>query len=195
MNRFTKGESLEILAKNQLNTPVFAILRPPYSVDELVGSLGMFPGNVSVRTWQKGKLVCPFFPNRSPEEVMTIVRDLMEEGQVDEIILSEGIDPANSERCGRISHLVTDYYNETYAVIEYFEGPGTVRDLDTKSGTEKKMVEIPKWNFNAPELWMVYFMSKARPFFHKYPGSTLEWSYYPYAIGRKQDNLIFWEVL
>jgi hypothetical protein len=189
----TKGDSLDVLKQNGLNTPIYRVFRTPFNREKMISSTHDFPGNISVRTWAKGKVECPFYPNQSFTTIPSIL-DYLFESDLDEIIFSQGIDPSKSERCGRVSHLM-DYKTDNFACLEYFEGPGTVRDLDKKDPAERFSEIIPYWGWKCPDLWKLYLMSKCRPFFGSYPLSTLEWSLYNDRVGRLKDTLIFWEVL
>jgi hypothetical protein len=196
MQGLSKGESLELLRSYGMNTPQFRVFKKPFNREEMIRGSFEFPGNISVRTWRAGKIMCPFFPNRFGGDVPNIIDDLFSlHPDLDEIIFSEGINPQDSLKCGRLSHIEIPG-DDAYAVIEYFEGPGTVRELDNKVNEKVKRMTVGKYNQPTNgDAWISDLIRKCRMIFHVYPRATLEWSIYPTKIGTKKDNLIWWEIL
>lgn len=197
MRKFTKGESLDILRANNMNTPIYRVFKYPFNREMMISAIADFPDKISIRTYRTNEVECPFFPNKSKSEIADILDSLFEDQEekpLDEIILSQGIDPEFSWVCGRISHL-DSLVTEDYAYLEYFSGKGTVRDLDKKPSSDTTTKAIPRWGFKSSLPWELHLINKCRIFFQSYPWTTLEWSIYPYGVGEKQENLIFWEVL
>lgn len=195
MKGLSKGDSLDLLRNYGMNTPIFRVFKKPFNREEMILTAFEFPGNISVRTWNEGKIMCPFFPNQLQNDIPRIIDGIFANYQVEEIIFSEGIDPHNSLKCGKVTHLRNLGY-EAYAAVEYFEGPGTVRELDNKPNGEVNRIKVSKYNQpNNENEWISDLVRKCRILFQAYPGTTVEWSIYSTDIGTKRDKLIFWEVV
>lgn len=87
--------------------------------------------------------------------------------------------------------------NEETYFIEYFYGPGTPRDIESKGPAELKIynrtVGQPSEGEPPPEqiLKMAFNARKFKALENK--AYILEFSLYPYPIGRNQSNTICWE--
>ncbi len=106
-------------------------------------------------------------------------------------LCNEAINLQDSICAGNI--LVLDERNY---FVEYFNGPGTPRDIESKGADELK---IYTRNFGAPTQGtpppeivrqMAFKASKYRPVKGPY---ILEFSLYPYPIGRSRSTMIIWE--
>ena len=106
-------------------------------------------------------------------------------------LCNEAIDLGDSICAGNI--LVHD--EQTY-FIEYFYGPGTPRDIEKKGPDElktySKTIGEPATGERPPDdvLRMVLSARKFNPINKAY---IIEFSLYPYPVGRNQTNLICWE--
>ena len=188
----SKGDSLNRLYQSGMNTPRFVVSRKPFNREDMIFRLIDFDGKISIRTWRKDGLVCPFFPNRPKSEVPDILDELFSMENLDEIILAEGINPEESLACGRASHMDDDSI-----ILEFFRGSGTVRDLDKKNLDEVTCLVVSRHKalILGEDDWIRLLLKQCREFYKFEPGTTLEWSYYKGRIGWKKENLIFWEAL
>ena len=79
--------------------------------------------------------------------------------------------------------------------VEYFHGPGTPRDIESKGADELKVYNrsfgSPSQGSPPPEIVrkMAYQASKFKPVSGPY---ILEFSLYPYPIGRNQTEIVIW---
>lgn len=190
MRGMSKSGTLDLLESHGMNTVERVVLKKPFVANQLINQLIKFPHDmVSIRSWKSGQVLCPFYPNRPITQLLQIVNDEWDKlKKMDEIIFAQGINPDQSHMAGKVMD------NETEIHIEYFNGPGTVRKLDTitplvKSFPKKGVLLTKPFKDWAP----LYIAAKA--FFCSYPHSIIEWSYYPYKIGKLQENYIYWEVI
>jgi hypothetical protein len=188
----SKGQSIILLQSNGLNTPQCRVFNKPFDWDDMYHAVDGFDERVSIRTWRKGDFNCPFFPNLTKPEAKVMVKEIYHtSGELlDEIIMSEGINPQESMRCGRIMDMSLQ---GSRAFIEYFEGPGTVRELDSLHPNKVFREQIN--GTQETPMWMSTLIRRCYPMFKQFPGCTLEWSHYNQPIGRLQERFIFWEVL
>jgi len=186
----SKADTLDLLEAHGMNTVDRIVLRKPFTAETLIRKFMTSPHSViSLRSWKKGKHLCPFYPNQTQDQLLQIMnRDWDKLKGMDEIILSEGIDPEESQMAGKILDTEKEY------LIEYFKGPGTVRKLDTITPMSQRFSKrgkiLPRESYEWLSLLVV-----AKAFFRAYPGTIIEWSRYPYKVGKKKENFIYWEVL
>jgi len=115
-----------------------------------------------------------------------------EEKTVFYTLCNEAINLADSTCAGNILVL-----NEQAVWVEYFYGPGTPRDIETKGPDELKTygktMGQPAEGEKPPDevLRMVLNARKFKALENK--AYILEFSLYPYPIGRNQTNIICWE--
>jgi len=194
MTGMSKADTLDLLEAHGMNTVDRIVVRKPFKAEQLIVKFMTSPHNViSLRSWKKGKHLCPFYPNQTQDQLLQIMNKDWDKLKVmDEIILSEGIDPEKSQMAGKILDTGNEY------LVEYFKGPGTVRKLDTITPLTKRLprkltlgVDAVKDDF---KIWAPLYIA-AKAFFRAYPGTILEWSKYPNKIGKKKENFIFWEVI
>jgi hypothetical protein len=190
MRGMSKADTLDLLEVHGMNTVDRVVLKKPFKPKTLLESITTITHpKISMRTWERGRVLCPFYPNQSADDLIQVVgRDWPKIKLVDGIILSEGINPDDSKMAGKIMD------GETDLIVEYFEGPGTVRKLDTITPLTKRFPKkgvILTTPFND---WASLYVA-AKAFFRSYPSTIIEWSYYPYKVGKKQENYIYWEVL
>jgi len=194
------GSILKLMSLN-LNTPDIIVL----SSREEIYNIMKFKFNgwerVSIRTDNKeGKEVykkwdLPFFPNKLPGEASRILGiellPLIDE-KID-IIVAKGINPGDALMSGK-------YMRGDAEVVEYIIGPSTVRDVDKG---------IPNsWDFYGERmphdlLHLQLPISFQYSLFHAIEQTDrgfrspyiLEFSVYPYGVGKLDKPLIFWEVI
>ncbi len=190
MNGMSKADTLNLLDSHGLNTVDRIVVKKPFRAETLIGRLVNFPYEViSLRSWKEKMHLCPFYPNRPTGEILQIINDEWSKLKgMDEIIISQGINPEDSVMAGKIM----DWDNEY--VVEYFKGPGTVRKLDTITPLTERFPKRGMILSQVNKGWAPLYIA-AKAFFRAYPGTIIEWSYYPYKIGKKNENWIYWEVL
>jgi len=141
---------------------------------------------VSIRTENVNHgCLCPHHPNITQGKADAIIRDLVKRPGY-EILIFEGIDPND---CLRRGNIVVPKDLQKGIIVEYSEGPGTVRDLNR---SDFKVLEIP---------WMAVIPDEVRPIVLTYAthrdklvGRILEWSIYRNPVGKLKRNEIFWEI-
>ena len=195
MDKISKGETLALLQANSLNTPVYHVFVAPFDWAKIDRMIDIFEDRISIRTWQDGNILCPFFPNQTRPEAHKALKEIFRTtgDRLGEIILSEGIDPATSVRCGRIMH--TQFTEGADALIEYFDGPGTVRDLDKIERDRVNILTVRRFQTSDLLPWQLSLFSLCSKMFKQYPNCTIEWSQYDHPIGLRHLHFIFWEVL
>lgn len=115
----------------------------------------------------------------------------LEHNQMFFTLCNEAISLQDSICAGNILTL-----DERNYFVEYFHGPGTPRDIETKSAKElfvyTRSFGQPSRGEEPPDIikQIAYQASKFRPVQGPY---ILEFSLYPYLIGRKQEEVIIWE--
>lgn len=115
-----------------------------------------------------------------------------EAGEAFYTLCNEAINTKESLCAGNILVL-----NEQTLFVEYFDGPGTPRDIEHKSHDELKTFSRtfgqPAEGDRPPDavLRMAHEARKFRPLDNK--AYILEFSLYPYPIGRQQSHIICWE--
>jgi hypothetical protein len=193
-----KTESLLKLKALRVNIPVFEVLTNSEEVRNfLKQSMPRRWDAYSIRTDNKKgqipykKWGLPFFPNKNWGEVRDILnKELLHlvDRELD-IIMAEGIDPKDSLISGRY---LKDLEGED--VVDYITGSSTGRDIEKRTPKEWKPTssEVPpeQMQFSRIVNYVKYSFSHAfeAPF-------VVEFSIYPYPIGRLKDKLIFWEVI
>jgi len=202
----SKMDSILKLASLKLNTPDLMILSSREDVYSFIESKYRGWNKVSIRTDNKvGKAVykkwgLPFYPNRTPKEAQKILgKQLL--SLVDEeidIIVSQGINPKNALLCGK--------YRKSYQegdIMEYVLGPCTVRDVDKGipkrwdisdmvMPTELSAILTRDLVTNVGSLPYIIRWAVARKFRVPF---IVEFSVYPYGVGKLNRPLIFWEVI
>jgi len=137
----------------------------------------------------------PFYPNRTQEEALKILgKELLPlvNEQID-IIVAKGINPKEALMAGK-------YMRGDVEVLEYIIGPSTVRDID-------KGVP-PSWNIYGERMphdlihlqlpislhYSLFYTVEQTDRGFRAP-YILEFSVYPYGVGKLNKPLIFWEVI
>lgn len=139
---------------------------------------------VSVRTEKPGaSFKEPHFPNVLYSEVKKDLHKLLRSGY--SIYIFEAINPRECVRKGT----VMQHPEGTSFVFEWKDGPGTVRDL------EKLVPETREYpgGIGVPED-LRQPLSAIRTLGTSGLGMILEWSIYPYPVGRLQWRDIYWEL-
>jgi len=191
---------LKLMSLN-LNTPDIRVLRSREDIYEFIKSNYAGWKKISIRTDnKKGKEAykkwdLPFFPNR-PREVahFRLRKDLLPlvDNKID-IIVAEGINPEDALMAGK-------YMRGDVEVVEYVIGPSTVRDVDKGVPSswnvygetmphDLSRLQVP---INLPYSLFHTVEQADRGFRTPY---ILEFSVYPYGVGKLDKPLIFWEVI
>jgi len=208
-----KIDSLMKLMSLGLNTPEMVFITSQDELDKFLDPRSMSDAEgwekVSIRTDNKEHLETykrwglPFFPNKTMKEAQEILKKELSLliDKID-IIIAKGIDPKDTLMSGKY---LRDYKED---VLEYVLGSSTVRDIDRS---------IPKVWIVPPETRFIDFSSRpssmeissdqlekvgllphiARRIVSKefQAPFVLEFSIYPYPIGLRNRELIFWEVI
>ncbi len=139
---------------------------------------------------EKKYFKCPFLPDQTDWE--TILGFCLENNKQFYTLCNEAIDPKESICAGNI--LV---FNEETCFVEYFYGPGTPRDIESKGPDELKRYSKAggeEAEGEKPPKEVLNLVLQARQFkaLENKP-YIVEFSVYPYPIGRKQTKVIVWE--
>lgn len=187
-----KVQSLKRLADLGFNTPKLVLELREGSAGEKVEQwlefYGEHQGKFSVRTERDGERNCPHYPNWNITRLAKeIVKDIKNGYK---IYVFEPIDPGDCIARGNICH----YTGSKGVVVEWIEGPGTVRDLETKKVNNFHCREIEPLKFAVPiEKWrhvaMVYIAQL--PELHNW---ILEWSIYDHPVGQLREHEVYWEL-
>jgi len=189
----SKLERILYLYKRGFNTPQFII-----KIDS-IKRLAVFQKDnmkkrFSIRTQGKDpkQTNCPHFPNiilnkSILQKLSTTIRKKFE------LLVFEAIDPSEAEIKG---NLMIDKVNKM-VTIEYSEGPGTVRSLETDIIPSLiKRVETSFDHFLLMEVNKSNFMGHQPSEFLDFPFESfiIEFSAYKYPVGIKNSKYIFWEI-
>ena len=198
-----KGDSILKLMSLGLNTPDMLVLRSKGDVSSFFrhGLLHLFHmegwKKISIRTDNKKgqetykKWGLPFYPDKTMGETRKIISeellDLVED-KID-ILISKGINPQDSILSGKYLKDVGGDF------LDYVLGPSTGRDIDR---------DIPKtWNVSLevkptdlPPREVVELLATVLGLRQNFQTPfVVEFSVYPYPIGKLNRTLIFWEVI
>lgn len=177
---WTKYNSLVFLKQRMFNTPNFrliTLLGELIQIKDQVKSIRIFNDN------PKSSMLLPHFPNRLVDnEVFNACYNELSKGN--KLIVSDPIDPRHSLYKGNI--MVTDFGD---FVVEYTEGPGTVRDLE--KSVVKRAITLQELSLIGP--YRHSLVSKSLSTYWGIP-IILEWSIYDSPVGLKNQELIFWEI-
>lgn len=198
----SKVKSLEILDSLGFNTPNLLLRIPqfddPHKKVEAWNNLKLptspeYPETrVSIRTQRDGEKKTPHYPNIREGEAEEKVRELAKAGY--EILIFEAIDPKN---CLLRGNLVRRSDRDAM-ILEWMEGPGTVRDLEKAS----KLLHLEILLFSQEENLTYSVNGIPEPIwplvdhYFESPGlahEILEWSYYNQPIGKLNQPTICWE--
>lgn len=194
-----KLQTLEELSSLGFNTPnlLLAIKRG----DDLDVRLGKwrdfsksYQGDkVSIRTERDGEFTTPHMPNYPMDDAYEKVPSLIRAGY--NVYLFDPIDPSECLRRGTIC------FNGSRLVIEYLEGPGTVRDIEHKPDVISRQLE-PTRHQGIPG--MAFVVSHEDPCHRiieaycseldRFRNQILEWSIYRNPVGKMKQREIYWEL-
>jgi len=193
-----KLDSIRLLSDLGFNTPEFIVVHDEDSLYVYEQMAVSWP-RVSIRTDTKnsnhplvlGKL--PFFPNILAAEAMEKLKGLLSEGLLG--IVQKAIDPKDSELGGKYMRVAKD----STEFVEYFLGPGTIRQMESDEVRRHAVhwlhgkvdwETVPKGHGG----YIYIFQKVRRQATILRPPFCLEFSKYPYRIGRMKEQIIFWEV-
>lgn len=198
-----KTDSILKLMSLGLNTPDMLILRSREDVNSFLrhGLLHLYHmegwEKISIRTDNKKgqetykKWGLPFFPNKTVEEVRKIItKELLNLVNVKiDILVSKGIDPQDSIMSGKYLRSFEGDF------LDYVLGSSTGRDIDKG---------IPRtWNVSTdvmpadlPQREIIELLATVLGLRRNFQTPfVVEFSVYPYPIGKLDRKLIFWEVI
>lgn len=138
-----------------------------------------------------GSVSCRTFSDNEDRDFKTPVRyeisdvtELMEFARQQNeryfVLLNEAVPLANSQFAGNLLFRSPDDFR-----CEFFAGPGTPRDVDTRQLTHATQNDLPTYD------WLGGLVSSVRRF--PYRPTIFEFSVYPYGVGRRKERIIFWE--
>ena len=168
---------------------------PPRTLKNRVDELRAFlakHGRISCRHFhedEKKHFKCPVKYDQT--DLNTILTFCLEHNEIYYTLCNEAINLQESVCAGNILTLDDKNY-----FVEYFHGPGTPRDIESKGADELKVYTR---SFGSPSQGpppleivrkMAYQASKFKPVPRPY---ILEFSLYPYPIGRNQTEIVIWE--
>ena len=188
-----KLERILYLNKRGFNTPMFIV-----KIDSIKGLAVFQKDNMkkkfSIRTQSRylNRTNCPHFPNvtidkKLLQKLSTTIRKKFE------LLVFEAIDPSEAEMKG---NLLVDKVNRK-VIIEYTEGPGTVRSLETDViPSQIQRIETSFDEFLLKEANESNFMGHQPSEFLDFPFESfiLEFSAYSHPVGVKNSKYIFWEI-
>ena len=192
-----KIDSLMRLAGLGFNVPEFELLEARSDIPKQLFERWE---KVSIRTdirESNTKFLLPFFPNISPDEAVEKCEQLLEKNLI--VIASKGINPEDSRVAGKF--MIAPHIEG----IEYYIGPGTIRQMEV-DGVQRQ------WFETGPDFMRPYPVLGDWPMaLNKYYGTlttmiskvktllpdnvTVEFSIYPYRIGRRREHIIYWEMI
>lgn len=189
----SKLERILYLHKRGFNTPMF--IRKICSIKDLaVFQKDNMRKKFSIRTQGRDpkQTNCPHFPNitldkNTLQKLSTTIRKKFE------LLVFEAIDPSDAEMKG---NLWIDKINRK-VTIEYSEGPGTVRSLETDIiPNQIQRIETSFDEFLLKEANKSNFMGHQPSEFLDFPFESfiLEFSAYSHPVGIKGSKYIFWEI-
>ncbi len=184
----SKLDRIYYLRRLGLNIPIF------FEKVSSIKELALFGKNrlgtrVSIRT--QGSVLSPHFPNvlidkKLLKQFSTLIRKKLE------LLVFEPIDPKNTVIGGNL------WINklEKKVITEYFEGPGTVRDLESKESQSINKVETSVEDFLSKGEGGKTFLGISPEVFLNFPFNNfiLEFSQLKFPVGEKKSEYVFWEV-
>lgn len=146
----------------------------------------------SMRTERGYEFLCPFYYNLPGEELLPKALQHLKEGY--KLIFSNSLDWRDSIAFGSLALV-----DKGEDCIEFVHGPGLCRDLEKHK--ERQSINILRGTvfpffkqdhalFN--ELNTLY--KKVKNSCYDQIPCIVEWSLYPYLVGKNQENFIFWEL-
>lgn len=190
-----KNRRLEQLYEAGFNVADFVCF-PPGTLKDRTGELKAFlekHGRISCRHFhqdEKTHFKCPVKYDQT--DLNVILSFCLEHNENFYTLCNEAINTKESLCAGNILVL-----NEETYFVEYFYGPGTPRDIESKGYDELKTFSRTVGQGTEGErppdavLRMAFEAKKFRPLDNK--AFILEFSLYPYPIGKNQTHIICWE--
>lgn len=190
--KMNKGESLDFLSNLGYNTIDYMICRSNMEFNAFIHSRskeGMPECGFSIRTQRDDQdnlkgFKYPFYLGIKDEsKLKEIAFELLEKGYT--IIVSKTLEP-NDTIC-KGNAVINRRDN---VLIEYIHGPGTVRQLEEKTPAQENIYIFA--NPKSPAWLRAIFMFMVNEIATE--DIIVEWSYYPYPVGKKEQKLILWEL-
>lgn len=188
-----KHMRLQQLEEAGFNTADF-IFFPPNRAD--LGRVRKFfkkHGRISIRHYGEDEnrfFKCPVLYNQ--EDWSVIWQFINQNNKRFWTLCNQAIRLEDSQFAGNI--LLLDEKGRNFTV-EYFEGPGTPRDMEHKSPSQLKCFrrEFGKPFLGSIHQELISVAAQFRNFLPEQRPIVLEFSIYPYPIGKLQRHDIFWE--
>jgi len=193
----SKSASILKLKELGLNTPVVCVLGDDLALTKFIQNIPPDWTRVSIRTDMKSPYTSwglPFYPNKDRRETYSILTKLGKCLDKIDIIVSKGIDLHDTIMSGK-------YMRDPVQgdIIEYVLGPSTVRDIDKGIPNSWKIGGKMPHDLLSLQLPVNLHYSLSHTIEQTDRGFRapyiLEFSVYPYGVGKLHKSLIFWEVI
>lgn len=188
-----KIDSLIKLAGMGFNTPEFEIIRSTEDLERFRPFWDTISIRTDLSTPSPAHIKLPFFPDQSPTMAKEIIGNLLTQGF--EVIAARGIDPGRSLAGGKYLKDQGDEF------IEYFMGPGTIRDMESGK-VQFQTLDLSYSRVFPLNQCPVELIAYREPLQRMRAqaellrgGFVLEWSIYSEKIGRRAERIIYWELV
>lgn len=146
----------------------------------------------SMRTERGNEFLCPFYYNLPGEELLPRAMQHIDEGY--KLIFSPSLDWKDSVAFGSIAILLNGD-----DCIEFVNGPGLCRDLDTHPDKQSLSILpgalVPiAWKDSPIAAPLNGLYQLIRNNCYEMAPCIVEWSYYPYRVGKLGKHFIMWEL-
>lgn len=189
-----KLESLEKLSEWGFNILNYVAVKDEYELNSVITGRSIPDGKISIRTQDKFRpsFRDPFGRNLSKENAEAFVKQYKSEYI---FIVYESLDPKDCIVKGCIGCSSIQEY------VEFIEGPGIVRDIESKRSRHHKFGMIGRYigiTSDSECLKGIIAIDKEfkdlRIFMEADSDFVVEWSYYKYPVGIKHERLLLWEI-
>jgi hypothetical protein len=184
-----KSESLAALELLGLNTIDYFITEDPKEATHYLAKHVL--DRRSMRTERGDEFMCPFYYNLPGESLLPLALKHIGEGY--KLIFSPSLDSKDCTAFGTVA-----LTGELKDWIEYVNGPGLVRELDTHPNKVSVPVDgfslIPVKGNGSDVVFLNTVYKLVAEHCHDQVPCVLEWSRYPYRVGKLQKYFIFWEL-
>lgn len=186
MSTTSKIQSIKALKAMGLNVP--KLLLELHVKDDLEAWKKYYSehdGRVSIRTEKGPSFKCPHHPNIKLNKADREIHYLLSQGY--SIYVFE---PINPDKCLCRGNFLRKESGD--CLVEWLEGPGTVRDLEKVPSHLINLVEFKGIDklLHYPNIYNV--IKQLIPL-GRFCNEIVEWSYYSEKVGTLKDYPIFWE--
>lgn len=186
-----KSESLILLDMLGLNVLDFYITKDKREATHyLAKNMGK---KKSMRTERGEEFLCPFYYFQPAESLLDKALKHLDEGYT--LIFCDSLDGNDTVMFGALALTGTTRVSDH---IDFVVGPGKLRELDTHpkkisfdipSGTLRPFIEI-----SGSEHLLAPLYKTIQDKCYEYVPCVVEFSYYPYPVGKLRTNYVFWEL-